>query len=304
MFATYSIAACEKNGHDFKKEAEDAVRCARDAIYGLLGQLCGELRDRQTLAEGDPWSEFAFYRARALLIFALMGIYWMWSEREGWKDPEHKLLVESVIPEQLPASIWGEAAVPHFLTYIWYRKRVAPAPALDQHIAFVLRDIMNNKLKEDAEHLAFPYYDIEAVSRHQFSGLLECEDPLEHGGFSSASYVCEALMVCLVRAGLKEACQLLWPNFTRMTHLKTIPDDAWRFALYRMGERAADDTKIYPRTMQWAELQEIANEHAGVEVPQQLRIDDLLLLLFVNVFPFRASFSALKFLDKKFSVAN
>ena len=300
MFSTYTISACEKNGLNFKKDAEEAVRIARDAVFALLAQLCEELRDRTTLAEGDPWSEFAFYRARALLIYALLGIYWMWSEREGWQHEGHKQQIEKLIPNQLPASIWGEGAVPHFLTYIWYQKRVTDAPALDQHIAYVLRDIMINKLKEDAKHLAFPYYDIEDVTRHHYSALLGCEDPLEGGGFSGSSYVCESLMVCLVRAGMKEQCQVLWPNFTRITHLKAIPDDAWRFGLYRMGDHAADETKIYPRTIQWADLQEMAGEHAGAEIPEALRKDPILLLLFVAIFPFRASFSAVKFLHKNF----
>jgi hypothetical protein len=300
MFATYTIAACEKNGLDYKKDAEEAVLTARDAIYGLLGQLSEELRDRATLAEGDPFSEYAFYRARALLVYALMGIYWMWSETEGWKHPDHKALIEKVIPEQLPASIWGEAAVPQYLTYIWYRKRISRSSELDLHIAYALRDVMGNKLADKADHLASPYYDIEDVTRHGYAELLRCDDPFGGGSFAGTSYVCESLMMCLVRAGLKDACKELWPDFTRMTHEKSIPDQAWSFGLYRMGDHAAGDTKIYPRTMQWRDLQEIMAEHEGDEVPQALKNDPILLLLFINTFPFRASFSALKFLHKKF----
>lgn len=93
MFATYTIAACEKNGLDFKKNGAEAVLTARSAIYCLLGQLCDEIPERGILSEGDPFSEFAFYRPRALLIYALMGIYWMWSFAEGWNEPKHKAVV-------------------------------------------------------------------------------------------------------------------------------------------------------------------------------------------------------------------
>lgn len=41
-------------------------------------------------------------------------------------------------------------------------------------------------------------------------------------------------------------------------------------------------------------------EHAGTEVPLELRNDPVLLLLFVSIFPFRASFSAIGFLHKQF----
>lgn len=304
MFITYTIAACEKNGLEFRKNAEGAVLIARDAIYELLAELCEELRDRKTLAEGDPLNEFAFYRPRSLLIYALMGIYWMWSEADGWDHADHKALIENIIPETLPPCIWGEAAVPQFLTYTWYRKRISSSSARDEHVANVLREIMSNKLNEDADHLAFPHYDIEKVTRHAYAKLLGWDDPFEGGSFAGTSYVCESLLMCVVRAGMKEACQALWPDFTRMTHLKTIPDDSWRFALYRMGDQAVDDMKIYPRSMHWSDLQEIAAEHAGTDVPQQLRNDHLLLLLFINIFPFRASFSTLKFLHRHFDTTS
>lgn len=300
MFAAYTIAACEKNGLDFKKDAEEAVLAARDAIYGLLGELCEELRDRSTLAEGDPFSEFAFYRPRALLIYALMAIYWKWSEAEGWKHPDHKPLIEALIPEQLPPSIWGEAAVPLYITYIWYRKWMIPARELDMRIAQMLHEIMRNKLSEQAVHLPSPYYDIEDVTRRDYQKDLGVENPFSGDSFAGGSYVCESLLMLLVRAGMKDECKALWPDFTRMTHEQTIPDHAWRFGLYRMGDNATDEMKIYPRTMEWKDLQCLMAENAGTEVPQAMKCDPILLLLFVNVFPFRASFSALKFLHSKF----
>lgn len=300
MFSTYTIAAYEKNGLNFKKDAEEAVMTARDAIYGLLGELCEELRDRGTLAEGDPFSEFAFYRPRALLIYVLMGIYWKWSEAEGWKHPDHKPLIQALIPEDLPPIIWGEAAVPLYLTYIWYRKWIAPSRDLDMHVAHILREIMSNKLSEQAVHLPSPYYDIEAVTRRDFRQYLQCDDPFSGDSFAGTSYICESLLMCVVRAGMKDECKALWPDFSRMTHEQAIPDHAWLFGLYRMGDDATYDTKIYPRTMEWKDLQGIMDENAGSEVPQALKSDPILLLLFVNIFPFRASFSALKFLHAKF----
>jgi hypothetical protein len=304
MFITYTIAACEKNGVEYAKDGQGAVLIARDAIYELLAQLCEELRDRKTLAEGDPLNEFAFYRPRQLLIYSLMSIYWMWSEAEGWEHADHKTLVEKLIPEQLPPCIWGEAAVAQFLTCIWYRKRISASPMQDEHVANVMREIMNNKLQDDADHLAFPYYDIEEVTRHAYAKIVGWDDPFEGTSFAKTSYVCEILLMCIVRAGMKEVCKALWPDFTRITHLKTIPDDSWRFSLYRMGDQATDDMKIYPRSMLWSDLHEAASEHAGIEVPEHLRSDKLLLLLFVNIFPFRASFSAMKFLQKYFDVGS
>lgn len=302
LFSTYTIAACERNDLDFKKNGAEAVLIARGAVYDLLGQLCDEIPERGILSEGNPFSEFAFYRPRALLIYALMGIYWMWSYAEGWDKPNHKAVVEGLVPENFPPqSIWGEGALPHFLVFTWYRKRIAASPAWDELVATALRDILHNKLGP-AGHLPSPYYETEDVVRHNYINILGCDDPFEGDGFEGTSYICESLMMCLVRANLKDQCKKLWPDFTRISHERVVPEVAWRFALYRTGEGATNITHIYPSTMQWKDLQELFTEHEGADIPEALKADPILLLLFVTIFPFRASLSAVKFLHRKFDV--
>ena len=301
MFITYAIAACEKNGVDYAKHGSEAVLSARDAIYDLLGQLCEEASQRKLFVEGDPFSEFAFYRPRVLLMSALMGIYWMWSEAEGWRRPQHKSLVKKLIPESLPPKwLWGEGAIPNFLTYIWYRKKVAASPNNDMMVAEVLAALLRNKVGGEGEPLASPYYDAGQVAQHQYRKVLGCADPFEGDSFEGDSYFCETLMMCLVRSNLKSVCQDLWPDFTRIGHERVVPDQAWQFGLYRTGDAATNQTQIYPPTVQWSELQQICKEQLAADVPAALVADPALLLLFVNVFPFRATFSAMGFLQKEF----
>jgi len=302
MFAIYTIAACEKNNVNFKKNGEEAVLTARSAIYDLLRELCDEIQGRGILSEGNPYSEFAFYRPRALLIYSLMGIYWMWSHTEGWNEPMHKELIEELIPENLaPHSIWGEGAIPHFFVFTWYQQQNATSSKKDEFVAVVLRDILSNKLGPEG-HLPSPYYGIEDVVRHKYHNLLGCDDPLEGDSFECRSYICESLMMYLVRSNLKEICKELWPDFTRISHERVVPDESWRYALYRMGEGATNTTYIYPSMMQWNDLKEFFAEHEGADIPKALKADPILLLLFVTIFPFRASFSAIKFLQRKFDV--
>lgn len=300
MFISYAVAACEKNNLDFSENCQNAVIVAREAIYDLLGQLCEELQDRKTLAEGDPYSDFPFYRPRALLIYALMAIYWMCSEMQGWRRAQHKDIVEKLIPAELPAQwLWGEGAIPHFLAYLWYRKRVDTAFEADMLAAKVLAAILQNKLGE-GPYLASPYYDIEEVTRHKSLGILGGDDPFEGDEFEVVSYVCESLMMCLVRTDMKQACKDLWPAFTKVNHERVIPDQAWRYCLYRTGDGATNQTKIYPPTGQWDELQKIAGDVSAPDIPDVLKADPFLLLLFTTIFPFRASLSAVKFLQKEF----
>jgi hypothetical protein len=57
---------------------------------------------------------------------------------------------------------------------------------------------------------------------------------------------------------------------------------------------------MVPLTYQWENLQNDARKHSGDGIPVPLKQDALLLLLFVNIFPFRANVEALMFLHKRF----
>jgi hypothetical protein len=182
---------------------------------------------------------------------------------------------------------------------VWYRKRVSDPAAADVMTAQILGVLMHNKLN-GPKHLASPYYDIEDVVRNEFQPLLGCDDPFESDSFEGRSYVCESLMMCLVRANMKEACAALWPNFTRITHERVVPDQAWRYCLYRTGDEATNQSLVVPPTGNWEELRKGVQDHAALDIPEALKNDPILLLLFANIFPFRASYSAIKFLHRKF----
>lgn len=154
---------------------------------------------------------------------------------------------------------------------------------------------MTNKLAPEG-HLLSPYYSVEEAVRHGYAPLLRCDDPCAGDSFERVSYVCEGLMASLVRANLKDVCRELWPDFTRISHERVVPDHPWQYGLYRIGDEGSNETFIYKPRMEWTELQAIAAEGSGSDVPAALKGDPILLLLFVNLFPFRASFSAVKFL--------
>jgi hypothetical protein len=301
MFMTYTIAACEKNNVDFEKNCAESVLVARDGVYDLLGLLCEELIDRKTLSEGDPYADFPFYRPRALLLYGLLSIYWIWSEAEGWKREHHKAVVEKTIPKDLPPQwLWGEAAIPQFLTYIWYVKKIDPVYDADLLVAGVLAAILRNKLTPDSVPLASPYYDVEEVMRSRNHQMLGCDDPFEGDTFDGISYFCESLMTCLIRAGRKDLCVELWPDFTRVVHERVVPEHPWRFCLYRTGDGATNQSIIIPSTGQWNEQREAAKDVSAPDIAAMLKKDPVILLLFTNIFPFRASFSAVKFLHRHF----
>jgi hypothetical protein len=94
-------------------------------------------------------------------------------------------------------------------------------------------------------------YDAEEVAQHRYQQILGCQDPFEGDGFDGDSYFCESLIMCLVRSNLKQVCQQLWPDFTKIGHERVVPDQARQFGLYRTGDEATNETQIYPPTVRW-----------------------------------------------------
>lgn len=288
MFATYSVAAATRANSPRSRDAQNAILVAKDAIYDRLGQICDELENRKTLAEGDPLSDFAFYRARQLILCMLMSVYWMWSEAESWKRPEHKSVVEKFLPDALgPNWLWGEGAIPHIITFLWYRRKVDATLRYELSLEHLLQALLESK-QDDCKQLASPYYSIEDTVRHQYHRILNCRDPLEGYDFGGESYFAESLLLFLVRANRKQACRNLWADFTRLQNQSFVVARPWQYGLFR-SEHGGNKTKIYPPTYDWKDLQAIAKEESADSVPQALRQDPILLLLFVNLFPHRAT---------------
>jgi hypothetical protein len=161
-----------------------------------------------------------------------------------------------------------------------------------------LQILLENKLA-DQGHLASPYCSIEDTVRHQYHRILNCRNPFEGYDFGSESYLAESLLLFLVRANRKQACRNLWPDFTRIQNQAFVLDSAWQYGLYR-SDHGGNKTKIYPPTYDWKDLQADAKDDAVAMIPPALKQDPILLLLFVNIFPHRATTEAMMLLHRHY----
>jgi hypothetical protein len=153
----------------------------------------------------------------------------------------------------------------------------------------------------DQMPLPSPYYSIVDVVRHNHVDILgAANDPFDSGSFNGCSYFAEGLLHLLVRANLKQHCKELWTQYTRLNSRWFEVAAPWEFCTIH-SEQGLICTKVVPPTGQWAVLQEEARACETPKVPSPLRLDPILLLLFVMVVPQRATPDVVRFLGRSFS---
>jgi len=302
-FSSYIIATCEKHGFTFDRNAKPSLDIALDATYAALTDLCRELTDRKNLVEGYVLAEPWVYKWRYTLSVALMSLYWLWSQEVGWQPRELKDCVEGFIPETLNKFfwLWGEAVIPQFLSYLWYLRESTATQYPDHLLAFLLKSVIDCNKEEGPVNLMDPYYSIEDRIRHDIApSVREISDPIRGENFNGRSFFTEPLFRLLVRTGLKKACKDLWPDYSKIGSLRFQPGNKWEYCLYR-SDSGTEIHKQHPLEKHWSELAEESRDARGEEAPLPLKERKFLLMLFVMLYPYRATPSIVGYLGRTFN---
>lgn len=302
LFAAYAIGACARNKKSFRRNGAAAVAIAEEAAVLSLSDLCSELTERDDLIEGDPMVDFVFYRARLTLVASLMCAYWFRSRTSGWPQEGHEAFVESFIPKGLDEfHLWGEGAIPQLLAFHWYRRAKDATPAPDGMLVSLLNTVVASALGKGAKRLASPYFTLEDVMQHELRPLLpHLDDPLGEESETRRSFFAEGLLHLLVRTNFKSPCQTAWPDFSRLSLQRFIPEKEWQYVLWRTTA-GRERTVQPPFEKRWEDLKTDARDVAGGGIPSALKQRPWLLFLFVIFLPFRATPDAIRFLGRQFN---
>jgi hypothetical protein len=184
-------------------------------------------------------------------------------------------------------NLWGEAAIPQFLAYCWFLRRVSPGAA-DGMLASVMYAIVRRDPDQESGGLASPYWDAESVARHSLASILHSEDPMKSEAIGRVSFFAEALLHLLVRTNSKNECKAIWPMLTRLQLAQFIPRHRWQYCLSSSDE-GREEHVIPPRRKEWVDLVNEARSIRCSEVPEALLSLPLLHALFITVFPYRAT---------------
>jgi len=231
-----------------------------------------------------------------------MAIYWYWCEERGWPNDQHRDFLADFIPkDQSELYLWGEGAIPQLLIHLWYLRSTDARIQPDLLLASLLRQVVSISVNEQLNGLPSPYYGFEDVMRHILRRFLVLkEDPFQDDTFSFASFFALSMMQLLVRTNLKETCRSIWPSFSRLGFKHFEPSKPWMYCLRKVrdGKEITEQPKL---TKEWRELAAEARDVSGNGVPRVLRSNKHLFILFLLLFPYRGTPSAIRYLGREFN---
>ena len=292
LYIAYVFALVEKR--DLSKEAyKNELEIARQSIYNSLENLCNEIREKKYLVEGDALTDRYVYRVRITWLLALMSVYALWRCRDGMsKDGVDDFLQEFCKEKQSQLELWGEAAIPQFLAFFWYFRKIDGTRKPED----LLRDLISLICKCNAPNevglLASPYYEAEDILPY-IRGLTE--EPLLET-FTGKSYTLEGLVHLYVRRNWKQAMYALWPGVTKLASMSFEPENFCDF--YRWRNKDGTNMYVIPeRTQKWEDLKALSIESEGTCIPPTIKDYPILLLLFLCVYPHRINTEIIRWLD-------
>ena len=296
LYISYVLALAER------WELSDTVyrnefKIATQSIYNSLANLCTEIRDREDLIEGDVLADSYVYRVRVTWLLGLMSIYALWrgSKKESKKEVDD-FLRDFCKEKQHLLELWGEAAMPQFLAFFWYFRKITGTMEPDVLLSHLISAICQHNGPNSKTFLANPYYEAEDILPHLLAPILGSgKDSLDET-FIGRSYALEGLVHLFVRRNWKQATKNLWRGVTRLRHISFKPENPWDF--YKWKNKNGTRKDVSPKKIQeWEELKTLASESDGACIPPSIKKHPILLLLFLCVYPHRMNAEILRWLD-------
>ena len=292
LYISYVLALAERwelSDTIYKDEFEIATQ----SIYNSLANLCDEIKEREYLIEGDPLADSYVYRVRVTWLLGLMSVYALWrGSKEESKNEVDDFLREFCKEKRIQLDLWGEAAMPQWLAFLWYFRKINGTKEQDDVLDVLISAMCELNGPKGRRPLANPYYEAEDILPHI---LGVAEEPLMDS-FRGQSYTLEGLVHLFVRRNWKQRMKFLWPGVTRLMYLSFEPENFRDF--YRWRNKEGKNWIVSPQpTQEWEELRELASESDGACIPPSIKNHPILLLLFLCVYPHRMNAEILRWLD-------
>ena len=154
IYISYLFAYVEK--WEIKENIwSEEFNIAKNYIYQLLGELYKELKSSEYYIEGNPITEpFYIYHIRITYLISLMSIFSLWSKYQNVDDHEEteEFRREFCLKNKDYMLLWGEAAIPQFLSFYWYYNKIDATISPSIFLLSIIRTIIKlNKPKNSTE---------------------------------------------------------------------------------------------------------------------------------------------------------
>lgn len=319
IFAAYTIATAERWKLPEEKYSRE-ISLAKQAIINALSRLAEEVHGRKYLLEGHELLDGPFYRYRITLVVAMLSVLGLYRRITGNGDKPtdapgspfdfdiDQFILDFCHDQRSYLSLWGEAAIPQLLAYYWLW-RVTDATTkptgLLFHLAWSLAKSNKPRNSTPPFPLPSPYYEAIDLLPHFIDAEIRpfmpehlrlTKAPLDES-FSGRSYYLEGLFLLVVRRMYKQEAKTMWPSVSKISVEQFISDEPWHAFRWRNEGAGNIRSKELPSRQSWSALRERVADSNGSSLPPPLQKDPVFALLFLCVYPHRASSDYILWLD-------
>jgi hypothetical protein len=300
LMAAHVLAVASKSRVPKKHWRATFDLCVIGIEQGLR-DLVSEVLERKNFLEGDPLTDGITYRARMTLLLGYITAYANYIHLKGESfglEPELNQVVEKL---QEYLVLWGESAVPAFLSVAWFLERQNQQLKAEQLVLSALHTIvLQNNPMNNVPGLPDPYHSVESTLLTAF-GLDDNEGSRET--YKGHSYSMNALIEWLARRLRRQSLARLWSDITRITCTEVFPEPPWATYLWESEKGPTHDR--FPRKPEsWKRLLDEARGNNFADVPDYFQQLPGFLLVFLLVYPHRLRSELVRLLDHAFEQAD
>lgn len=254
-------------------------------IVGCLQALGQELLGRRHFGEGNLLAEDpVIYRTRLTILIGWISAGIVATALEGENVGQSHEILEVLSGTPVKPLLWGEGAVPFFVTWAWALERAGKSALAESLLASAVQAVCTRNGPKSQAPLPSPWEPTqESLARD--IGLPTKQTARSDAGVGY-SYSLETLVDMLARRLRRQLIRQLWPGITYVSFAKFEPDQSWQFLRWknRTGMLKIDLPK---KPQSWAELLDRASNRGVAPVPAVLRSNLWLTPYFLLTYPHR-----------------
>lgn len=263
-------------------------------IEQSFSELVEEVLNRDNFVEGNQFTDGMVYKARMTLVLGYITAYENYLHLKGESSESTEAVMKLVESQKEHMLLWGESAIPAFLSVAWFLERQNKQLVAEQLILSIIYTVVTqNSPNNKGQGLPDPYHTVESVIRANF-GL--DQDVLSQEDFDGHSYGLKSLIWWSARRLRRQSLARLWKEVTRISCSEFIPEPLWATYLWQ-APKGKLHHRFPKKPESWKALFAQAESKEYGDVPELLRQRPEFILLFLLVYPHRLRPDLVRFLD-------
>lgn len=273
---------------------------AVDSALAALGALAAEALEATRLGPAAFSELDELTRTRCTICAGVIAAQILVARFRGGRW-QHELLGKERI-EQLFSKgrfiLWGESAVPFFLTATWALDQLRADDFADRILFSVLSAITAHNSRHLVPKLLPPYDSPDEANAKALRRVFGGEKALDLQ--ATASYTLEPLVTLVARRLWRNALAAIWSPITKVDVVRLVPDTPRDLLLWNWGhERGSNQSRRFGAPQSWQDLLTESRRDQGTSLPTVVKDSFDFTILFVLCFPHRLTSGLVKHLEEK-----